>query len=360
MIRSLCVWLFLLVGCFAQSVSATSVVFLNPGGPDNPYWLSYSRFMQAAAERLGMRLDVRYSDRDTRVLLEQARDALQGVERPDYLVFSNELNVAPEILRLSRGSEVRLLAVNNTFTPAQREMLGDLPTRYPKFLGSVVGNDEEGGYLTAKQLIEQGEPLAPGTTVDLIAFSATAGTPVSLQREQGLYRALAEHPEVRLRHIVLGGWRRDRAQEQAETLLKRYPDTRLVWAANDSMAFGAMDAIREAGKVPGKDVRVSAINGSLSALLAQLDGSLNIVAGQHFTLGGWALVVLHDYEQQAEASRERIGDRTVRVLEIIPRHDTLRYLELIQHDDLGIDVSQYLGGRSPPGLPSPFLPGRGD
>ena len=63
------------------------------------------------------------------------------------------------------------------------------------------------GYLIAKRLIESRPPTPSGQPFDMLAFSGTNGTPVSLQREQGLYRALAEHPEVRLRQIVLGGRR---------------------------------------------------------------------------------------------------------------------------------------------------------
>jgi ABC-type sugar transport system substrate-binding protein len=312
--------------------------------------------MQSAADKLGISLQVRYTDRDTRTLFGYAREALQGNHRPDYLVFSNELNVAPEILRLSVGSGVKLMAVNNTFTVTQLEILGDLGERYPDFLGSLVANDEEGGYLAAKSLIAQLPPVAAGQTTEMLAFSATNSTPVSLQREQGLYRALAESPQVRLRQIVLGGWRRDRAQEQARVLLKRYPDIRLIWAANDLMAFGAMDAVQELGKQPGKDVLFASINNSTQALQAQLEGRLNVVVGGHFTLGGWALVLLHDYDQADPATRQPIGSLQVRAMRIMERRDALHYIEANQRDDYGIDVRQFTHRHSPPGVDSPFSP----
>jgi ABC-type sugar transport system substrate-binding protein len=335
---------------------ATTVVFLNPGSAPDPYWSSYSRFMQAAADKLGFSLRVRYTDRDTRTLLNFAREALRGEQRPDYLVFSNELNVAPEILRLSVGSGVKLMAVNNTFTANQLEILGNVSERYPDFLGSLIGNDEEGGYLTASRLIALHPPVPPGQTIEMLAFSGTNGTPVSLLREQGLYRALAEHPQVRLRQIVLGGWRRDRAEEQALMLLKRYPDVSLIWAANDLMAFGAMDAVRASGKQPGTDVLFGAINDSTAALQAQLEGRLNVVVGGHFTLGGWALVLLHDYDQTTPSARRPIGDQRVRSLQIKERRDVMNYMSANVRDDYGIDVRQYTEGRSPQGSASPFLP----
>ncbi len=344
------------VAClWVGSAWAASVVFLNPGSAPDPYWNSYSRFMQAAAHRLGMDLTIHYTDRDTRTLLTFARQALQGKQRPDYLVFSNELNVAPEILRLSLGSGVKLLAVNNTFTADQLSILGDLRSRYPDFLGSVVANDEDGGYLIAKRLIDLHPPTSPGQPVEMLAFSGTNSTPVSLQREQGLYRALAEHPNVRLRQIVLGGWRRDRAYEQAQVLLKRYPNVSLIWAASDLMAFGVMDAVRETGKKPGKDVLLGTINDSTSALQALLEGHLNVLVGGHFTLGGWALVLLNDYDRADSQTRQPIGTWRVRAMQIRERRDSVLFMQANSRDDYDIDVREFTGGQSPKDVAYPFV-----
>nr|WP_122318478.1 ABC transporter substrate-binding protein [Pseudomonas cichorii] len=317
---------------------AASVVFLSPGFASDGYWHSYARVMQTAADATGMSLKVLYTDRDTRKLLDMAREALKGdAPRPDYLVFSNELNVAPEVLRLSEGSGVRLLAVNNTLTEDQVRILGDLSIRYPYFIGSLVGNDEEGGYLTAKRLISLYPGVDDGRPVEMLAFSGTNSTPVSLAREQGMRRALAEFPQVHLRQIVLGGWRRDRAQEQARVLLKRYPNIRLIWAANEQMAFGAMDALRERGGEPGKDILFSAINGTAVSLQAQLNGRLSVLATGHFTIGGWAMLLLHDYDTADARTRKRIGERSVRVLELVERHDARRFLEAAKLERYHLD-----------------------
>ena len=82
---------------------------------------------------------------------------------------------------------------------------------------------------------------------------------------------------------------------QAQLLLARYPDVSMVWAANDEMAFGAMQAAQEKGKTPGKDLLFSGLNSSEAVLQALLDGHISVLVGGHFTSGGWALVMLHDY-----------------------------------------------------------------
>jgi ABC-type sugar transport system substrate-binding protein len=258
--------------------------------------------MQAGAKDLGLDLRVRYSERDNQTTLAHAREALLGTERPDYLVLVNEQYVAPQIMRMAQGSGVKLLIVSNALTPDQVQLLDAYNDT--GLIGTMVADDEQAGYLMLTDLMRQHGPVAPGTPLDLLAFSGAKTTPVAQLRVQGMQRALAEHPEVRLRQLVYGEWSRQRAFEQASQLFKRYPQTALVWSANDEMALGAMQALQDTGRVPGKDVLFSAANSSPQILAARLDGRLSTLVAGHFTLGGWAMVLIHD-----EAKGVDIGAR---------------------------------------------------
>ncbi|WP_397453496.1 ABC transporter substrate-binding protein [Pseudomonas sp. NA-150] len=333
-------WLLALSCFWLAPAHASTVVFLNPGTSTETFWVSYTAFMQAAASNLGMTLQVRYGDRDPRLSLSQAREALLGPQRPDYLVFVNELYIAPEILRLSEGSGVKLFAVNNTLTEDQEKLLGDVRGRYPNFIGSLVANDEDAGYLIAEELIRLQPKPAEGQSIELLAFSGSTTTPAAHRREVGLYRALAEHPEVRLLQLVHGGWQRQRAEEQGRQLFKRYPQVNLVWTANDEMAFGAMAALRESGRVPGKDVMFGTLNGSMPALEARLNGTLTVLVSGHFTLGGWSMVLLHDYDVAKEQDRQPPGDRQLDLIQLITPNDAKRLLKAGRDASFGIDFRQ--------------------
>ena len=138
--QSLCLSLPLVAGA-----QAASVVFLNPGYSNETFWVSYSRFMQAAADDLGLQLRIQYSERRPELALTQAREVLEGRQRPDYLVLVNEQYIAPEIIRLSRDSGVKLFLVNNGLTPNQVELIASHPDKYPPLLATLVGNDEQAG-----------------------------------------------------------------------------------------------------------------------------------------------------------------------------------------------------------------------
>ena len=322
-------------------VSAASVVFLNPGKSTEAYWLSYAHFMQAAATDLGMLLQVIYAERNPQLMIEQARALLQGSHRPDYLVFVNEEYAGPEILRLSKDSGVKLFAVSSTLTADQQSLIGQSRERYPNWIGSLVPNDEEAGYLMASRLIERGRALQPAGEMQLLAFSGAKQTPAAQFRERGLQRALAEHPDVRLRQLVYSEWNRQRAYEQAQQLLPRHPGARLIWAANDEMAFGAMRAADELGRVSGKDLLFSTLNNSAEVLQARLDERVSVLVSGHFTAGGWAMVLLHDYDAGLDFASRGGKDRQDALFMQLDKPQSQRLLQRIQSQRYDLDFRRF-------------------
>lgn len=281
---------------YAGMSMAMSVTFLNPGKSDEKFWSSVSQFMLAAAEDLEIELDVIYAERDPVRMVENARRVIARSKRPDYVVTVNEKLVAGEILRLTANTGIKVFLINNTLSADEQAALGKPRQGIPHWLGSLVPNNEDAGYQMANQLIQAGRKGHLGTgTLSLFAINGDRSTAAGLEREAGLRRAVTENKDVSLSQIVYGEWNQQRAREQAEILFWRHPDARLVWCANDLMAFGAMEAATKLGKQPGKDVLFSGLNNSPEAMQALRNGSLSALASGHFSTGGWAMVMLHDY-----------------------------------------------------------------
>ncbi|EPN36743.1 periplasmic sugar-binding domain protein, partial [Pseudomonas syringae pv. actinidiae ICMP 18807] len=117
-------------------------------------------------------------------------------------------------------------------------------------------------------------------------------------------------------------------------------------------AFGAMDALREKGGKPGEDVLFSAINGTALSLQAQLNGSLSAVATGHFTLGGWAIILLHRYDTAQKQARQQVGARTIDVLHLVEPQDTQRFLDATRDERYRLDIQAFNVGAF--GEESPF------
>ena len=335
-------WIVVVYCLFASlGANAATVVFLNPGKSTEVYWLSYTQFMQAAADDLGIDLQVLYAEREPQRMLEQARVVLHGAQPPDYLLFVNEQYAGPEILRLSKGTPVKLFAVSSTLTPDQQQLIGQSREKYPNWIGSLVPNDEEAGYIMASGLITQALQADPQAVVQMLAFSGIKQTPAAQLRERGLQRALSEHPQVRLQQLVNSAWNRQRAYEQAQILLPRYPDVSLIWAANDEMAFGVMRAAQELGKTPGQDLWFSALNNSPEVLQARIDQRVSVLVGGHFTAGGWALVLLHDYHAGLDFAERGGKDRHDPLFMRLDKPQAKRLLTRIQGKGYQLDFQRF-------------------
>lgn len=324
-------------GKAGAAAHAASVVFLNPGYSTEPFWVGYSDFMQAAADDLGLRLRVVYGERDAKHLLDSARQVLASTQPPDYLVFVNEMYTGPELLRMFANSPIKLFSLHSTLTPEQQRIVGGTREQYRNWIGSLVPNDQEAGYLMAKALIAK----LRGQPGEMLAFSGVRHTPSATLREDGLKQALAEHPEVKLQQLVYGEWARQRAYEQAQALLPRYPKVRLVWSANDEMAFGAMRAAQELGRVPGQDLSFSALNNSQEVLQARMAGQLCVLVSGHFTLGGWAMVMLHDYHAGKDFAARGGKDRVDGLFTLLDAKQAERLAKRLRMPGYGLDFRRF-------------------
>ncbi|MEG2046820.1 MAG: ABC transporter substrate-binding protein [Comamonas sp.] len=306
--RALCVRLLralalLCWGGWGLVASAQSVVFINPGKSNEAYWVAVTQVMQQAARSLGMQLEVIYAERNRLLPVELVKEVAQRPARtkPQYLVLTNDYSTAPEMLRTLEGAGIPVFMAFSGVQGDLRGQTGRPRERYPFWLGSLEPRGEDAGYLTARALIDKArtQPQLRGADGKwhFMAVAGDRSTTVSVARNNGMRRAVQEAPDVVFTQEVYGEWRRDRAQEQAKVLYKRYPDAKLVWAGSDQMAFGAMEAWRQQGGTPGKDALFSGINTSQEALDARKRGELTALAGGHFMAGAWALVMLYDHSK---------------------------------------------------------------
>ncbi len=340
-------WLGLCSPCWALSV-----VFINPGKPDEVYWASASAAMEQAARSLGMRLEVQYAGRDHVRGLALARQLAQRdkAKRPDYVVLSNDYGAAPEMLRQLDGSGILAFMAFSGVHGRAREETGAPRERYAFWLGSLEPRAEEAGYLTARALIAQARASGNGRAADgrlhLLALAGDRSSPTSIARNAGMRRAVQEAGDVELLQEVFGDWRRDKAQEQARWLFQRHPDARLVWAGNDQMAFGAMAAWRQRGGTPGRDAWFSGINTSPEALAALRSGDLSALAGGHFLTGAWALVMLFDHSRGVDFAGEGLEQQ--RSLFALFDAEILQQFERrMEQPAMGIDFRRYSKALNP-------------
>ena len=280
---------------------AMSVTFINPGRASETFWNTSARAAEAAAHALGVDFELIYLERQHLAALDVVRElaARPAERRPDYVMLVNEAGVAPEALRILDEAGLRTLLVYNGIQGAQeRALVGTPRDTHRHWLGSIEPRAEEAGYLTAKALIDKGREagaFGPDGKLHLLAIAGDRSTPSSIRRSEGMHKAVDEAGDAVLDQEVFGAFSREKATEQSAWLFQRFPHARLVWAASDQMAFGAMASWEARGGRPGRDAWFSGINTSGEATKALREGRLTALSGGHFILGAWAVVMLYDH-----------------------------------------------------------------
>lgn len=293
----------------ALPASALSVAFINPGKTDEAYWLAAAQAMQVSAKNLDIELEVLYAGRNHLRAIELARNlaARPRESRPDYVVFSNDYATGVQLLSAFDGSGIKSFMAFSRLTAEEETQHGTPRKHFKDWIGSLEPVAQDAGYLTAKALIQRAratQPLGPDGKHHLLAIAGDRSTPTSVKRNEGLLRAIAEARDVVLDQMIYAGWNREKAAEQSEWLFDRFPHARMLWAGNDLMAFGAMQALEKRGGQPGKSVLFSGVNTSPEALRQIKSGRLTALAGGHFIAGAWALVMIHDYHHGRDFAEE--------------------------------------------------------
>jgi ribose transport system substrate-binding protein len=111
----------------------------------------------------------------------------------------------------------------------------------------------------------------------MVAILGLLGNTSSQGRLRGLKQVLADHPGVELVQQENADWKPAKARSVAESMLRSHPDLKGIWAADDGMALGALDALKARGQV--HKVGVVGIAGVEEAVRAVLAGDMVGTAG---------------------------------------------------------------------------------
>lgn len=253
---------------------------------DNPYHAQWKEGAEIYAEEVGL-LD------NHRTLLCEGSDEKQVDDIRSLIASSNgnvvfniDPNTAPNvqpILELLEEEEIYF--VTNWNKPAELN-----PTDYKYWVAHIGYDNFNSGYQTAKVLFD-----SIGGEGKILAIEGMLANTANQQRVEGLNQALEEYSDIELVESRPADWSRSQAYNVTQNLLLAYPDVKGIWAANDAMALGVIEALREqglAGQIP-----VTGTDGISEAFQAIRNGEMvaTAVNNAHWQ-GGIGLAIAHAAE----------------------------------------------------------------
>ena len=173
---------------------------------------------------------------------------------------------------LEEGMDPALNAASEAGIPVfliDRETAGKPCEDYITFMGSNF----------FKQGKQAADLLADFTNekAQVAVLEGTPGASVTIDRTEGFEQGLKQYPNMEIVASQTGEFLRTKGQTVMEQLIQSNPEIDAVYAENDEMALGAIQALKDAGKDPGKDVKVVSIDGTRQAVQAIITGDINVV-----------------------------------------------------------------------------------
>ena len=111
--------------------------------------------------------------------------------------------------------------------------------------------------------------------IKVAIMEGTTGADAQVGRTEGNLAALKDYPFMEVVAQQTGNFTRAEGQALMETWLKSIDQIDVLIAQNDDMALGAIDAIKGAGKVPGKDIIIVGCDSVKAAFEASVAGEMN-------------------------------------------------------------------------------------
>lgn len=260
----------LALGCGGGSSSSEStasgsqkkqiVVGFSQIGAESAWRTANTQSIQEEAKKRG--IELKWSDAQQKQENQIAAIRSFIAQGVDVIAFSPVVETGWEAV-LKEAKEANIPVIVSDRRP---DVADDL---YVCFLGSDF---IEEGRMAAKWLAEK-----TGGKAVIAELTGTTGSAPANDRKKGFEEVIKGYPNMKMVFSQTGDFTRAKGKEVMEALLKGPLGKQItaLYAHNDDMALGAIQAIEEAGLKPGKDIIIVSIDGVHDAFQAMIDGKLN-------------------------------------------------------------------------------------
>ena len=188
----------------------------------------------------------------------------QGV---DYILFTGVVATGwDEVLKEVNEAEIPLILMDR-----MPDCIDDI-----EYAGAFGGDFVEEGRRMAFWTINYLESVGRGDEeVNVVILEGTTGADAATGRSNGIMEVLDAQTNLKVIASQTGDFTPAGGQAVMESFLKAHDKIDVLLAQNDGMAMGAIEAIKAAGKVPGKDIIIVGCDAVKTAYDAIVAGEMN-------------------------------------------------------------------------------------
>jgi galactofuranose transport system substrate-binding protein len=228
-------------------------------GAESEWRVANTKSIKETAAQLGVELRFSDAQQSQQKQIEAVRKLI--IQKVDIIGIAPIVETGwEEVFREAKAAGIPII-----LTDRRADVPDDL---YVTYLGSDF---LEEGRKAGRAMIE----LTSGQA-DIVELVGTVGSAPANDRYKGFREAIKDYPDIKIIDSESGDFTRARGKEAMKDLLRKHGKTiSAVFAHNDDMAVGAIEAIEEYGLRPGIDIKIVSIDAAKGAFKAMIAGKLN-------------------------------------------------------------------------------------
>ena len=232
----------------------------------NPFFVEMERGARRAEAALDIQLLVKTAAQETSI--EQQIIIVEGLIRQpvDAIVIApgDSYKLIP-VLRKAHAAGIVVVNIDNRLNQTLASRQGFVPP--------FIGVDNRRGAAAAVRVLTKG--IVNPTEAAIIEGIRSAANAEA--RKQGALDAFAEKPQIRLVAQETANWKIDEAHDVAGRILDAHPLVKIIYCANDMMALGVIQQLKERGR---SDVLVGGFDALPETMSALNAGHLTVTVDQ--------------------------------------------------------------------------------
>jgi galactofuranose transport system substrate-binding protein len=273
-------------------------------GAESEWRTANTESIKSAAKEAG--IELKFSDAQQKQ--ENQIKALRSfiAQKVDVIAFSPVVESGwGTVLREAKAAKIPVILSDRAVDEKD-------DTLWVTFMGSDF---VEEGRRAGRWLVEK----TKGTTgdVNIVELQGTVGSAPAIDRKKGFEEIIKTNPRYKIIRSQTGDFTRAKGKEVMEAFLKAEgKKINVLYAHNDDMAIGAIQAIEEAGLKPAKDILIISVDAVKGAFEAMIAGKLNVSVECSPLLGPQLMQAVKDLKAGKTLPRRIVTQETVFPMEV--------------------------------------------
>ncbi|AVS71131.1 LacI family transcriptional regulator [Paracidovorax avenae] len=268
-------------------------------GAESEWRTANTESIKSAAKDAG--IELKFSDAQQKQ--ENQIKAIRSfiAQRVDVIAFSPVVESGWEpVLREAKAAKIPVVLTDRAVNTKDTSL-------YVTFMGSdfVEEGRKAGRWLVEKMKDSKGD-------VNIVELQGTVGSAPAIDRKKGFEEVVKADPKFKIIRSQTGDFTRAKGKEVMEAFLKAEgKKINVLYAHNDDMAIGAIQAIEEAGMKPGKDITIISIDAVKGAFEAMMAGKLNVTVECSPLLGPQLMAAVKDIKAGKTVPKRIVTEESI-------------------------------------------------